>query len=83
MNVHGGYGRLRKALRTGGVAYRWWRAPVAFPGEPSQWVWRNCKKGRIVHSGRVCRFGKRVAVGRRPCSKIRICCSIWKNCWSQ
>lgn len=44
MNLRGGYGRLRKARPTGGVADRWWHAPVAFPGAPSRPVWRNCKK---------------------------------------
>jgi hypothetical protein len=44
MSERDGYGRLRKAWRTGGEVYRWWRAPVAFPGAPSQWVWRKLRK---------------------------------------
>jgi hypothetical protein len=76
MNARGGYGRRLKARLMVAVAYRWWRAPVASPGAPSQWVWRNCRKSRIAHSGHVCRFGKRVAVVRRHRSKIRICCRI-------
>ena len=83
MNARGDCGRLRRVRPTGAVAYRWWRAPVAFPGAPSQWVWQNYRKSRIALSGLICRFAKRVAVGRRRRSKTRICCSIWKNYWNQ
>src|SRR5471030_151797 len=51
MNARGGYGRLRKARPMGGVAYRWWRAPVAFRGALSQWVWRNCKEAGSFTAG--------------------------------
>jgi hypothetical protein len=44
MNARGGYGRRPKARPTGAVAYRWWHAPLAFPGAPSQWVWWNAKE---------------------------------------
>ena len=69
MNPRRDYGRPRKAQPTGAVAYRWWRAPAAFPGALSPWAWRNCGKSRIAHSGGVGRFGKRGAVERRRHSK--------------
>ena len=83
MNARGEYGRRRKARPTVEAAYLWWRVPVAFPGEPSRWAWRNCKKSRIAPSGRICRFGKRAVVERGHRSKIRICWLIWRNYWNQ